>query len=834
MGGHGVASHTRILLACALILGVATGAGRASPAWAKDSESKSGASFIPANPQATAAAESKPETEAVNAGSMADELISPDGESEDRAKQSIQALPAGYQPQPLLQPRQALQPETPLPPAASRIRPWLRPEEESGLGSVTPAAGSLTRDVVSGRDAAFRANTDAGNIFGDTPRVLGTGVQRRTPIVTDPRVRGSRVGQLAASGSYWVPARIDLDTVLSKIDSRLIEQMTVVKGPYSTLYGPGLDFIDLELLRSPRFENGPEAHGHTGFDYRTNGQQWYGRQGLSAGSQNWGARFDYGHRTGNDYLTGADADVPSSYKSRDMNLAAGFDPTPDTHVEYNGLRLDQTDVEYPGQIFDMNYLVTDGHEVRYLAENLRYCDRLAVDVWYNNTRFEGNAQNPGKRKQFPYLNRINYVGFTDVHSASSGFRIASTWGDDDCGQLTAGIDLRYLCQELNEYSSGRIGFNVFKNANSPLPLSQWTNPGIFVEQEVPVTDQLVITAGARADLVDAEVIDDPAKLAHLGIQQNSLANILGTDDFQQQFGSWAVFLAGDYQIDPAWSLHFAGGHGERPPSLTELYVAQSFLFLLENGENTATGDPRLRPEKSWQLDLGLTFERERFRAGINGFHAWLVDYITFENIGVVRTPPNAAVEQVNLKYVNTDLATLAGGEAFAQYDFNRWITPFATIRYVDGRDLTRDGDFATKPAGAGTSSVRTYGKSRGYYSGVSGAGEEPLPSILPLESRLGFFFHEPQPKPRWTVELAARVVDDQDRVATSLMELPTPGFTVWDLRGYWQATRNLLLLAGVENFTDKNFREHLDFHSATGISVDRPGITFYFGSELVY
>lgn len=29
---------------------------------------------------------------------------------------------------------------------------------------------------------------------------------------------------------------------------------------------------------------------------------------------------------------------------------------------------------------------------------------------------------------------------------------------------------------------------------------------------------------------------------------------------------------------------FDAGHSERPPNLTELYVAESFLFLLQSGE----------------------------------------------------------------------------------------------------------------------------------------------------------------------------------------------------------------------------------------------------------
>lgn len=816
-------------LARMLSVGIALSAWLAffPPAGAAEPEPTSSAD----SPQAPDAEESETEGQPT-----AGDHESPPSHSDDREK--IQAQPASYQRQPPSLPRLGLEPQTPLPPAAGRLQSWLA-EEGLQPNLVTPAAGWFARDVVSGRDATLRASTDAGSILGDTPRVLGTGVQRRTPIITDPRVRGSRVGQLAASGSYWVPARIDLDTILSKIDSRIVDEVTVIKGPYSVRDGPGLDFVDVELLHSPRFEQ-LQGHGSTSFDFQANGQQWYGRQALWAGHQNWGARFSYGHRTGNDYLTGGGEEMFSGYKSRDMDLAFGLDPSPDTHVEFNGLRLDQTDVEYPGHIFDMNYLVADGYELSYVVENRQAFDRLVLDVWYNNTRFFGNAQQPGKRQQFPFLDFLRYEGFTDVMSMSSGYRMAVTWGQEDEGQFTAGADLRYLKQELNEIGSGRVGFVAFADANCPLPRSQFSNPGVFLEEAVPVTDRLRVTVGARGDFAGAEVIDDPQKLEHLGLQpahlQYSLADVLGTNDFDRNFGTWAVFLTGDFEVAPHWHALFGAGHGERPPSLTELFVAQSFMFLIQNGENAVTGDPRLRPERASQLDLGLRCDYERWRGGIQGFHAWVQDYITFENLGVYEI--GGHVEQVNLKYVNTDLATLAGAESYLEYDAASWITPFATLRYVEGRDQTRNGNFATIPVQPGdpdaTPSYRDYGSVRGATSGVAGASEEPLPGILPLESRLGLRFHEPAPRARWAVELSARVVAAQDRVATSLLEAPSTGFTVWDVRGYWRATQRMLLVAGVENFTDKNYREHLDFRSPGGVSVFQPGINVYSGAELVY
>ena len=129
--------------------------------------------------------------------------------------------------------------------------------------------------------------------------------------------------------------------------------------------------------------------------------------------------------------------------------------------------------------------------------------------------------------------------------------------------------------------------------------------------------------GARVDVVTTEVLAEADQIAQLGIidPPASLGDILGTGDFDQSFGLWSAFFNGEYEADENWRVQFAAGHGQRAPNLTELYAAESFMFLLQSGLNTVTGDPRLNPERRWQIDLGTTYDNDRFHFGINGYHA---------------------------------------------------------------------------------------------------------------------------------------------------------------------------------------------------------------------
>ncbi|MEZ6089614.1 MAG: TonB-dependent receptor [Pirellulaceae bacterium] len=258
------------------------------------------------------------------------------------------------------------------------------------------------------------------------------------------------------------------------------------------------------------------------------------------------------------------------------------------------------------------------------------------------------------------------------------------------------------------------------------------------------------------------------------------------------------------------------------------------MLLLQNGLNNITGDPTLDDEKAFQLDWAWQLETRSTRLGCRAFHQWALDYITFENTQVVRVPPDGDVAQTNLRYVNTDLATFTGFEAFGEALPDSMLTPYFTMNYVDGRDRSRDGGFATSNGSAGNASEKIFGTIRGAFSGVVGSDAEPLPGISPLETRIGLRFHDTSPERLWAVDVESRIVAAQNRVATSLLETTTPGFTIWNVRGIFKLTESLNLTTGIENFTDRQYREHLDFRTQSGLAVYQPGFNFYVGAAATY
>ncbi len=706
--------------------------------------------------------------------------------------------------------------------ASQNPQPSLKPDERlaklfgdvNQVDDLPPArrnrAHSPAADAVFSAEATGRRTSDIGHLVERSKAAHGVAIQHRTPIVSDTRVRGQRVGQVLASGSYWAPARMDLDTMMSKIDSRLIDNLILIKGPYAAKYGPGFRFVDLDFVKAPRYQGGFQTHGSTSATYNSNGQQWYGRQSFNGGSDRYGFFVSYGHATGNDYETGeSDFFMPSSYKSRDIFVAFGVDLSPTQSLEFNVLRLDQTDVEFPGLVYDLNFLVTDGYEVTYTHTAPGFADRFRAEVWYNRTRFEGDTLRPGKNRQIPELrfsleSTSGFDGYavTDGDGLSGGYRLESTYLTGN-GEVAVGTDLIILNQQLNDIEPVAPP----SDNNFPIPRSHSIDVGVYVEDVEQINACWTMTAGARIDGVFADsddIVDGvPVPLS-----------LLKDANLDQDFLLGSAYLTSNYRFSPGWSLNTGIGTAHRNPTLTEMYVESSFIGSLQRGLTFLQGDPELESEKILQVDAGLQYEDSTTQLGVQTYYSWIHDYITYDLIDPAGTVDGF---QQGAYFVNTDLASIAGAEFYAQHAARNWLTVFGITSYTEGRDLSRNA-----PARL------SYLPDR---SDLEGVDHEPLPGIHPLEARIGFLLHDPCPGQRWGIEFSARVVDNQDRVAESLDEEPTPGFTTYDIRGYrWMGP--VLLTGGVENLTDKFYQEHIDYRS--GLGVFRPGISGYFGSEWRY
>lgn len=700
-------------------------------------------------------------------------------------------------------------------------------------------------ETLSAAETRTSASSDVGDLLARSNSVQDVNSQRRSQTAFNPNIRGFRDGQIytQSDGAYWMAARQDLDTILNKLDPADIQDVVVIPGPYGLRYGPGFAFIDVIRAPTPRYDC-PEIHNRFGLTFLTNGGQWYARDTVYGGGPNYGYRFNYGHRLGSDYEAGNGEDIPSSYKNRSAIGDIGFDLSPFQRVEFSYQRLDMTDTEYFLQFFDVDFLVTDGFNLRLIDEDPSGpWDKMVVEGWWNRTRFEGSTFNSSKRQvvdrveaaleNSPTLtgagvtDDILFNGSTDGDLLSTGARIANTIGDTDGPQLTFGGDFRYLEQNIREKffisaidpGSGAFDptqqsiINGIFNANDDstlftnLPRSWTRNPGVFAECSLPI-GFWTTSVGARVDFVHSFVRESD-------LRPNSQ---LGTD-LSQSDTLYAFYMTNEIQLDHNWTGRAGFGHAQRAPTMTERYADAIFLGVAQSGFTRVIGDPGLNKERNWQIDVGLEADYGLWRGQVGAFHSWVLDYVTYEG-NVLIDPTGARL----LRYVNTDLATLAGISASTEFDLTSRLTPFASVQYIEGRDQVINA---------------------------------PLPQIWPLEGRAGLRLHDPNGGQYWGVEFFARIVDNQDRLGTIRqggtnttvpLETATPGFTVWELRSYYNYSRNLSIIGGIYNVFDRTYLEHLDLRlpeqTIPPVPVGgtffpaqfafRPGFTPYVGLEWTY
>ncbi len=679
-------------------------------------------------------------------------------------------------------------------------------------------------DVIGRGQVSVAAPTDLGSLLQKSADVQTVGVQRRSQVSFDPHIRGYRFGEIytQAAGEYFLPVRLDLDSMLSKIDPYLIQSVTVIPGPYGLRYGPGFAFIDVVMIDTPRSECGSFWNNRASTMGYSNGAQYSFQNTASGGGENYGYIGAYGLRGGSDYMAGNGQKIPSSYHNQNALLQYGFD-TDNGRVETRYNRYDMWNTEFALQFFDVSSLRTDSFNLNYAGmDAVSGADQIA-QVWYNQNKFRGNNLGADKNEiRTRVVDGLNadfgssltsqdFQGYVNGGLVSTGARAVRTYGEETGDYARVGADFRYITQSTAER------FTFEQDNTNPLPPevlsfgtnqphSALTDPGLFAEWGTPWTSFFKTAIGGRIDYVNthprvSEYDDSPAApgVSDVAFSQNDVL--------------FATYLSGEMELTQEWSIRSGVGYAERVPDLVNRYADGVFLGILQNGFSKVVGFPALRKARATQMDVSAVADYEYMTGRATYFYSWINDYNTYTAFGV--DPPTGA--QILLAQ-NTAFATLSGFELYGDYDLSDTTTLFASMQYVEGTDQV----------------IR-----------------RPLPQIYPLQSRLGVRWSDPAPDNNWGLEWGVRLVARQNRIGylrddfgntpTSVaVESPTAGFVTSYMRGYYNLSQQLHLVGGIDNMFNRNYIEHLDLRlqgppvTPGGVTAAlAPGFNAYAGIEWV-
>ena len=341
---------------------------------------------------------------------------------------------------------------------------------------------------------------------------------------------------------------------------------------------------------------------------------------------------------------------------------------------------------------------------------------------------------------------------------------------------TSGFDLRNS-SELRPSPSHRhvltYGIEYFhdrqraRRDGSPyllFPDAQADTVSLYAQDEVSLGDRVFLVPALRWDRIrNVTAGHDDVSNSHLSPK---VGGVLRVTDF--------LYVEANY------------AEGFRAPAFQDLYISGTHFpgaIFLPN--------PELKPEKSRNVDVGLRLraaglpgDDDRVLVKLAYFRNRVDDFIDFSSTF------NAATQQAELQFVNVQKALIQGIEAELRWVFMSGLDVWASYTDIRGDDIT----------------------------GKNGEGDVPLEGIQPRKGVIGLSYtHWP-----WDLTLGGRaqMVAGQDRVADAVQE--TPGYSLYDVFATWQphrgALRGVRVDVGVDNVTDKAYRRHLASIPEAGVN----------------
>ncbi len=599
--------------------------------------------------------------------------------------------------------------------------------------------------------------------------VAGAAALRRGTINLEPQIRGLQETQVAVfvDGTRTFaagPAR--MDSGLSHIGPHAVSNLKVVKGPYALTWGAGtLSAVEVETWRPLlTASQGLDWQGSVRLGFAENADRFDGHARVGAGGERFSFAIEGGHRTGDDFEAGDGSTVPGDYESTDTRFALRFAVRDDIVLDYSGGYQEQFDLDYPGRILDATYFYTRSHNLEVSHARSGGLNEIYGQVYAN--RKDHRMNNDEKPTALPAPGRIPPFGLRvdlPTESNTTGGRLRFGLGRGDV-EWQLGADAFVVEQEATREVRRRSNdFLIFRDI--VWPEAEIENLGTY-GQAVWRRGATSIGGSLRLDFVDASAGT---------VSDFFAANTVGDTD--QSESNWSAAISVSRSVSSALALRFGLGRTVRTATALERYSDRfpSTKFQLAS---EFMGNPTLDPEEATELNAGFDLVQGGLRLQVDAFYRQIDDYITVSpDPSLPRRLPLSP--PVVFRYINGDRATYYGGELRIDH------------RILKEGPVTLDG----------------YG-SLSYVWAEDEALDEPVLGIAPLTARLGFRLHAFDH--RLTVDLGARIVDRQDRVAISRFEQETPGYTIYDLGAAWRAGERFVFHLAAANLGDHAYADHLN------------------------
>lgn len=612
---------------------------------------------------------------------------------------------------------------------------------------------------------------DGGALLNQSPGF--SSIRKSGAYGFDPVFRGFKYDQLnlvidgAQTASAACPNR--MDPPASQMAPNMLDRIEILKGPHALRYGTGLGATINFIPSAPHHPASREWYGRWTGGYESNGSIKRTEAVIGIRNDVVDVSLLGSFSDGTDYKDGDGRVVPSDFTRSSYGIRTGLRLSDDQNISISANRNLAKDVDFPALGMDLRnddtWLVNLKHEIRFQDKKIKQWQTTAYGSWVDHLMDNGLKQ----------LNPRMMDASTRAQTRNTGARTEAQWSVKQ-GRLYTGADIRNEEAEGTRTRTFLMGPNMGKSLfDSPWQDGRILRTSLFAEYQRPWNSWQWVLAG-RLEFNQAN-LGEPAP-EFTGQYQDTEPVQLNP----------SVSLGAVKTFGGQYSLGIWMARAQRSGSITERFIN---YFAVGSDPYELLGNPLIRPEVNYQMDLNFTWKTERSQIKTDLFAAFIHDYISsaIDSTLTPRIPTSPGVR----RFINLSSAMKSGFELSWDYQWSHRLSHRASLSYTYGQDLERD---------------------------------EALPEIAPMEFR--YMIKSTWWKDRLHITGSLRQSMTQNRISPEFGERKTPSFTLVDLTIHGAVTKNIHLSGAIYNLLDVSYYEHLS-RAVTGperLPIYSPGRNF--------
>ncbi|SBS33797.1 Hemin receptor precursor [Marinomonas aquimarina] len=481
----------------------------------------------------------------------------------------------------------------------------------------------------------LQSATDGATVLAQIPgfAAIGNGGTNGDP--TFRGMFGSRLAILTSGAQMAGACPNRMDNPSAYINPYSYDEVEIVKGPQTVLWGPGASAATVRFERAR--EDFSDKH------YRLDASALVGSNGRfdrylngAVGNEQGYWRLEANASEADDYQDGNGDLVPSEWDKWNTSTAIGWTPDQDTLLELEVSRADG-ESKYAGRTMDGTKFLRETAALRFEKQNLSdNWSKLEAQLNYG---YADHVMDNFTLRQPPMMPMA-----MELDRRTRSGRVASTWDWSDYS-IIVGLDAKE--------EEHRRGLNM---AMTMLDYSS-EQVGAFSELTWFINDTQQLVSGIRFDRVSAT--DEMMNTATAGQERS--------DNLVSGF----VRLESDLTSLPA-TTYIGLGYAQRFPDYWEIKPSNGSL---SGAVNAFAG---VQPEKTTQIDAGINYQHQDLSWWLSGYAGVVNDYILFD--------------YSNATQVGNVDGYIAGAEAGARYQLSGNWSANGSLAYAWGDN--RDSDEA--------------------------------------------------------------------------------------------------------------------------------------------